>query len=124
MGATALPITALVGFLIGVVLAYLMALQLRQFGAQQVDQQLADEPCHLREMAAGVDHQAAQAVDALQQVQARGRRRRLLGETAHAFEHGALRILADAKGDDLPRNRSATPTGHRCRGAGCIGVDC
>lgn len=33
MGATALPITALVGFLIGVVLAYLMALQLRQFGA-------------------------------------------------------------------------------------------
>ena len=34
MGATALPITALVGFLIGVVLAYLMALQLRQFGAE------------------------------------------------------------------------------------------
>jgi len=34
MGATALPITALVGFLIGVVLAYLLALQLRQFGAQ------------------------------------------------------------------------------------------
>lgn len=34
MGATALPITALVGFLIGVVLAYLMALQLTQFGAQ------------------------------------------------------------------------------------------
>lgn len=34
MGASALPITALVGFLIGVVLAYLMALQLRQFGAQ------------------------------------------------------------------------------------------
>lgn len=33
IGATALPITALVGFLIGVVLAYLMALQLRQFGA-------------------------------------------------------------------------------------------
>lgn len=33
MGATALPITALVGFLIGVVLAYLMSLQLRQFGA-------------------------------------------------------------------------------------------
>ncbi|HEY0201449.1 MAG TPA: ABC transporter permease, partial [Burkholderiaceae bacterium] len=33
MGATALPITALVGFLIGVVLAYLTALQLRQFGA-------------------------------------------------------------------------------------------
>lgn len=33
-GATALPITALVGFLIGVVLAYLMALQLRQFGAE------------------------------------------------------------------------------------------
>jgi len=32
-GATALPITALVGFLIGVVLAYLMAQQLRQFGA-------------------------------------------------------------------------------------------
>lgn len=34
MGARALPITALVGFLIGVVLAYLMALQLRQFGAE------------------------------------------------------------------------------------------
>ena len=33
-GATALPITALVGFLIGVVLAYLMSLQLRQFGAE------------------------------------------------------------------------------------------
>ena len=33
MGATALPITALVGFLIGVVLAYLMSIQLRQFGA-------------------------------------------------------------------------------------------
>ena len=33
-GATALPITALVGFLIGVVLAYLMALQLRQSGAE------------------------------------------------------------------------------------------
>jgi phospholipid/cholesterol/gamma-HCH transport system permease protein len=33
MGATALPITALVGFLIGVVLAYLSAQQLRQFGA-------------------------------------------------------------------------------------------
>ena len=32
-GATALPITALVGFLIGVVLAYLMARQLQQFGA-------------------------------------------------------------------------------------------
>ncbi|MDP3701647.1 MAG: ABC transporter permease [Hylemonella sp.] len=32
-GATALPITALVGFLIGVVLAYLMAQQLRLFGA-------------------------------------------------------------------------------------------
>jgi phospholipid/cholesterol/gamma-HCH transport system permease protein len=31
--ATALPITALVGFLIGVVLAYLTARQLRQFGA-------------------------------------------------------------------------------------------
>ena len=29
-----MPITALVGFLIGVVLAYLMALQLRQFGAE------------------------------------------------------------------------------------------
>ncbi len=34
-GATALPITALVGFLIGVVLAYLSAQQLRQFGADQ-----------------------------------------------------------------------------------------
>ncbi len=34
MGARALPITALVGFLIGVVLAYLTALQLRQFGAE------------------------------------------------------------------------------------------
>ncbi|MCW5255655.1 ABC transporter permease [Verminephrobacter aporrectodeae subsp. tuberculatae] len=34
MGATALPITALLGFLIGVVLAYLMSLQLRQFGAE------------------------------------------------------------------------------------------
>ena len=34
MGATGLPITALVGFLIGVVLAYLMSLQLRQFGAE------------------------------------------------------------------------------------------
>ncbi|AMO23003.1 ABC transporter permease [Ramlibacter solisilvae] len=33
IGATALPITALVGFLIGVVLAYLTAVQLRQFGA-------------------------------------------------------------------------------------------
>ncbi len=33
IGATALPITALVGFLIGVVLAYLLAQQLRQFGA-------------------------------------------------------------------------------------------
>ena len=33
IGAMALPITALVGFLIGVVLAYLMALQLRQLGA-------------------------------------------------------------------------------------------
>ena len=33
VGATALPITALVGFLIGVVLAYLMSQQLRQFGA-------------------------------------------------------------------------------------------
>ncbi|MCY7371243.1 MAG: ABC transporter permease, partial [Polaromonas sp.] len=33
MGATALPITALVGFLIGVVLAYLMSRQLQQFGA-------------------------------------------------------------------------------------------
>lgn len=32
-GASALPITALVGFLIGVVLAYLSAQQLRQFGA-------------------------------------------------------------------------------------------
>ena len=33
IGATAMPITALVGFMIGVVLAYLMARQLRQFGA-------------------------------------------------------------------------------------------
>ncbi len=33
IGTTALPITALVGFLIGVVLAYLMSQQLRQFGA-------------------------------------------------------------------------------------------
>ena len=33
IGATALPITALLGFLIGVVLAYLMSRQLRQFGA-------------------------------------------------------------------------------------------
>jgi phospholipid/cholesterol/gamma-HCH transport system permease protein len=33
IGVTALPITALVGFLIGVVLAYLMSQQLRQFGA-------------------------------------------------------------------------------------------
>jgi phospholipid/cholesterol/gamma-HCH transport system permease protein len=33
IGATALPITALLGFLIGVVLAYLMSQQLRQFGA-------------------------------------------------------------------------------------------
>ncbi len=33
VGTTALPITALVGFLIGVVLAYLMSQQLRQFGA-------------------------------------------------------------------------------------------
>ncbi|MBV8470088.1 MAG: ABC transporter permease [Burkholderiaceae bacterium] len=33
MGAKAIPITALVGFLIGVVLTYLMSLQLRQFGA-------------------------------------------------------------------------------------------
>lgn len=34
MGTMALPITALVGFLIGVVLAYLMSTQLRQFGAE------------------------------------------------------------------------------------------
>lgn len=34
IGATALPITALVGFLVGVVLAYLMARQLRMFGAE------------------------------------------------------------------------------------------
>ncbi len=33
IGATAMPITALVGFLIGVVLAYLISQQLRQFGA-------------------------------------------------------------------------------------------
>lgn len=33
IGAAALPITALVGFLIGVVLAYLISQQLRQFGA-------------------------------------------------------------------------------------------
>lgn len=33
IGVTALPITALVGFLIGVVLAYLMSRQLRMFGA-------------------------------------------------------------------------------------------
>lgn len=33
IGATAMPITALLGFLIGVVLAYLMSQQLRQFGA-------------------------------------------------------------------------------------------
>lgn len=33
IGATALPITALVGFLVGVVLAYLISQQLRQFGA-------------------------------------------------------------------------------------------
>ncbi len=33
IGATAMPITAIVGFLIGVVLAYLMSQQLRQFGA-------------------------------------------------------------------------------------------
>ena len=33
IGGSALPITALVGFLIGVVLAYLMSQQLRQFGA-------------------------------------------------------------------------------------------
>ena len=33
IGATALPITALVGFLIGVVLAYLLSQQLRKFGA-------------------------------------------------------------------------------------------
>ena len=33
MGATSLPITALVGFLIGVVLAYLMSQQLQRFGA-------------------------------------------------------------------------------------------
>ncbi len=36
IGATALPITALVGFLIGVVLAYLMSQQLRQFGANSL----------------------------------------------------------------------------------------
>jgi len=34
IGATALPITALVGFLIGVVLAYLTSQQLRLFGAE------------------------------------------------------------------------------------------
>lgn len=33
IGATALPVTALVGFLIGVVLAYLLSRQLHQFGA-------------------------------------------------------------------------------------------
>ena len=33
IGATALPVTALVGFLIGIVLAYLLSRQLRQFGA-------------------------------------------------------------------------------------------
>ncbi len=33
IGATAMPITAMVGFMIGVVLAYLMSRQLRQFGA-------------------------------------------------------------------------------------------
>ncbi|MFM6989912.1 MAG: MlaE family ABC transporter permease [Rhodoferax sp.] len=33
IGATAMPITALVGFLIGVVMAHLMSQQLRQFGA-------------------------------------------------------------------------------------------
>jgi phospholipid/cholesterol/gamma-HCH transport system permease protein len=33
IGATALPVTALVGFMIGIVLAYLMSQQLRQFGA-------------------------------------------------------------------------------------------
>lgn len=33
IGTTAMPITALLGFLIGVVLAYLMSQQLRQFGA-------------------------------------------------------------------------------------------
>jgi phospholipid/cholesterol/gamma-HCH transport system permease protein len=33
IGTTALPITALVGFMIGIVLAYLMSRQLRQFGA-------------------------------------------------------------------------------------------
>ena len=33
MGATSLPITALVGFLIGIVLAYLMSQQLQRFGA-------------------------------------------------------------------------------------------
>jgi phospholipid/cholesterol/gamma-HCH transport system permease protein len=36
IGATALPITALVGFLIGVVLAYLMSQQLKQFGADSL----------------------------------------------------------------------------------------
>ncbi|HXZ10212.1 MAG TPA: ABC transporter permease [Paraburkholderia sp.] len=35
MGARAMPITALVGFLIGIVLSYLSAQQLRQFGANQ-----------------------------------------------------------------------------------------
>jgi phospholipid/cholesterol/gamma-HCH transport system permease protein len=34
IGATALPITAMVGFLIGVVLAYLTSQQLKQFGAE------------------------------------------------------------------------------------------
>jgi phospholipid/cholesterol/gamma-HCH transport system permease protein len=33
IGATAMPVTALVGFTIGIVLAYLMSRQLRQFGA-------------------------------------------------------------------------------------------
>jgi phospholipid/cholesterol/gamma-HCH transport system permease protein len=33
IGSTAMPVTALVGFTIGIVLAYLMAIQLRQFGA-------------------------------------------------------------------------------------------
>ena len=48
IGASAMPITALVGFLIGVVLAYLMSQQLRQFGLRPA--QLSDE---VREPAPG-----------------------------------------------------------------------
>jgi phospholipid/cholesterol/gamma-HCH transport system permease protein len=53
IGATALPITALVGFLIGVVLAYLMSQQLRKFGADDLHRRCAGHRHLIRELGAG-----------------------------------------------------------------------